>query len=205
MPATEIRIGNIILAAGASTRLGEPKQLLRFRGKTLIRRAVETALKIGAEKTIVVTGANSEKIEKEINYLDCQIVYNENWQSGMGSSIKIGIETLLAEAPETAAVIISLSDQPLIESDHFVELIEEFKKSEKEIVSSVYSDNAGVPALFSRKYFSSLVSIEGDRGAKYLINQNIDDTAQVVFSQNSIDIDTLADYKKLLLIDSENS
>lgn len=197
MRETEKKIGIIILAAGASERLGQPKQLLLFKNQTLVRRAVETAIQTAAEKIIVVLGANFEAIKNEIEDLDCAIVLNENWKDGMSASIKTGLEKLLETAPEISAAIISLCDQPLVESEHFDKLIESFYRTEKFIVSAFYKNKFGVPALFSKEMFSELLNLEGDRGARNLLNNDAENIEKIEMPEAAIDVDTPEDFENL--------
>lgn len=197
MRETDEQIGIIILAAGESKRLGQPKQLLVFKNETLIRRAVKNAIRTEAEKIVVVLGANFEPINNEIEDLDCEIVFNENWKNGMSSTIKTGLEKLLEIAPEISAAIISLCDQPLVESNHFDQLIERFSQTEKPIVSAFYKNKPGVPALFSKEHFSELLNLEGDRGARNLLNSDPDNTEKIEMPEAAFDIDTPEDSKKL--------
>lgn len=198
MRATDKKIGIIILAAGESKRLGQPKQILLFKDETLIRRAVKSATSSKAENVIAVLGANFEAIKAEIENLDCHIVFNESWKSGMSSSIKTGLEKLLEIAPDTSAVIISLCDQPLIESRHFNELVESFFQTHKSIVSAFYKNKFGVPALFSKELFSEILKFEGDRGARNLLNKVSENIKKIEMPEAVFDIDTPIDFDKLV-------
>lgn len=189
--------GILILAAGNSSRLGEPKQLLNFKGKTLLRNVVEEALKV-SDSVIVVTGSNHSEISKEIDNLEVKITENISWNEGMGSSIKIGIAELLNSFPAVENCIISVCDQPFIEASVFSYLIQMQKDSQKEIVASKYSDTLGTPVLFSKKYFKELFCLSGSEGAKKLLQKFKDDIAEISFEQGAIDIDTPSDYQKLI-------
>ncbi len=190
-------IGIIILAAGASSRLGTPKQLLQFQNKTLIRRAVETAIETNY-KTVVVLGANFELINAEIEDLEIEICFNENWQSGMSSSLKTGLKKILEIAPNLSAVIISLCDQPFINSSVFNNLITTFEKTNAPIVASEYAATVGVPALFSRSMFDELLNLSADEGARKIIKKHLASVEKISVPQAEIDIDTAEDYQKLL-------
>ena len=144
----ETNVGIIILAAGASTRLGEPKQLLKFQNKTLITRAVEISTNSKCNNTVVILGAMAEIISKEIEDFSIKICTNESWQMGMASSIKCGLDLLLSEQKNLNAVIILLCDQPFIDSKHIDQLLETFEQTNKDIVAAKYNNTSGVPALF---------------------------------------------------------
>ncbi len=184
----------IILAAGESKRLGKPKQLLEFHGQTLISRTIETALRVNSNNVSVVLGANAEKIKKEIENFPVKICVNENWQNGMASSLKSGLENLDAEID---AVIIMLGDQPLIEARHIKSLIDKFEQTRNPIIAAIYKNTNGVPALFTKKFFPELLQLEGDTGAKKLIQKFIDLVESVEMPEAAIDVDTPEDFQKL--------
>jgi len=189
--------GILILAAGNSSRLGEPKQLLHFKGKSLLRNVAEEALKI-SKAVIVVTGSNHTEISKEIEDLKIVITENKNWNEGMGSSINIGLNQLLNSFPTIENCIISVCDQPFIDASVFSELIQMQKDSQKGIVASKYSETLGTPVLFSKKYFKDLSNLSGHEGAKRLLQKFKDDIAEISFEKGAIDIDTQDDYQKLI-------
>lgn len=189
--------GILILAAGNSSRLGEPKQLLKFNGKTLLRNVVEEAVKV-SESIIVVTGSGHTDIVEEIEDLEVKIVENINWNEGMGSSIKIGMIQLSNKFPEVQNVIVSVCDQPFIKASVFSDLIQIQKDSQKGIVASKYSDTLGTPVLFTKKYFEEISKLSGQEGAKKVIQKFKDDIAEMNFEKGAIDIDTQNDYQKLI-------
>lgn len=203
MRATEKQIGILILAAGESKRLGEPKQLLNFEGETLIRRAVETAIDSGCFPVAVVLGANFEKIEPEIEDLNCLIFRSENWREGMSASIRTGIEQMREIAPEIAGIVIALGDQPLVTSADIKKLVEVFFQTGRPIVASVYKRTTGVPAVFSKDFFDDLANLTEDRGAKYLIAENISYVERISLENAIFDIDTIADYERAIKKSSE--
>lgn len=194
------KIGIIILAAGASTRMnGEPKQLLEFEGKTLLRRAAETALSSGLRPIVVVLGANAEKLLPEIKDLPVLTAINENWATGMGGSIKTGLSVLLAENREIEAAILMLCDQPFVTAETLNRLIETFQKTKKPIAASQYADTIGVPALFAREMFTELSDLQGEAGAKAVIKKHAADIARTPEPEAAFDVDTQADFQKLML------
>ena len=191
-------IGIIILAAGSSTRMnGQPKQLLEFEGKTLLRRAAETALSSNLRPIVVVLGANAEKLLPEIKDLPILPAINENWASGMGGSIKTGLSVLLAENRGIEAAILMLCDQPFVTAETLNRLIETFQKTKKPIAACQYSDTIGVPALFAREMFAELSALQGDAGAKAVIKKHAADVAQTPAPEAAFDVDTQADFQKL--------
>jgi molybdenum cofactor cytidylyltransferase len=192
-------IGLILLAAGASTRLGNfPKQLLEFRGKKLIRRAAENALASQCAKVCAVLGANAERIKSEIDDLPIEIVINENWQAGMSSSLKCGLKKLLEIEPSLSAVAVQLTDQPLIDAAIINCLIEVFLDTRKSIVASQYAETVGVPAIFARPLFADLMNLAEDAGAKRIIKKYSASVEIISIPEAAFDVDTPKDYEDLL-------
>lgn len=189
--------GIIILAAGSSSRLGRPKQLLKYKESTLLKNTISETLKVSNSFIIVVTGANQENVEKELNSSQITISLNADWENGMASSIVKGLNELLLLNPDCEQCIFSVCDQPFITSLIFENLIKEYHKTKKGIVASAYSETLGIPVLFNKKYFKELLELNGQEGAKKLINKYKNDVASVPFEKGNIDIDTEEDYKKL--------
>ncbi len=191
------RYAIIILAAGGSSRLGKPKQVLQFQNSTLLTNVVKAAAAIDNNDIIVVTGAYAEEVEKSITVSNVHIVMNNEWQSGLASSIRTGINQLQKINSEVDTCIIAVSDQPFVSGDTFSGLIEAKEATNKGICASSYKGTAGTPALFDKKYFNTLLSLDGDEGAKKIITGHPDDVTLVPFEKGSIDIDTEQDYEKL--------
>ena len=190
--------GIIILAAGNSSRLGEPKQLLKYQNKSLIQHVVESAIKAINLPVIVVTGSGHNQIMNELNYLPVHFVQNNDWQEGMGSSIRVGVSQLLQISPTVQSVILAVSDQPFVTSQLFLDLIEKVKVSSESIIACSYDNAIGTPVLFQKKHFGSLLALNGSEGAKKLLKQFKEDVVSIPFSLGGIDIDTQEDYQKLL-------
>ena len=190
--------GIIILAAGSSSRLGSTKQLLHFKGKTLLKHTVEEAAEAGAQPVVVVTGANADEVSKEIQNEKVEIVFNKNWEQGMASGIVIGLKNAIRLSKELENIIITVCDQPFVSSSLFQQLFQRQNKSAKHIVASAYADTVGTPALFTIKYFDALMGLTGDQGAKGLLKKYSEDLATVDFPDGYIDIDTQEDYENLL-------
>lgn len=185
----------ILLAAGSSSRMGQSKQLLLVDTDPLLLRSVKTAVNSSANNVIVVLGAEAEKHKSIIENQPVQIVNNNHWQTGMGSSIKGGLNHLLKLKPNTSAVIISVCDQPLLHADHFNELIETYNRSKKNIIASYYSNSPGVPALFDKKLFNELLQIPDDQGAKKLFHKHQESLLTIDFPDGKIDLDTWEEYQ----------
>ncbi|TDE16405.1 nucleotidyltransferase family protein [Dyadobacter psychrotolerans] len=190
--------GIIILAAGNSSRLGEPKQLLHFKDKSLICHVAEEAIAAIGSPVIIVTGSNYELIGSEVKFLPIQLEYNHHWQEGMASSISTGISALLKTNPSIRGIVITVSDQPFVTSALFRDLIETAKQTSKGIVASAYENTLGTPVLFQSQYFEHLLNLKGSEGAKKLLKRFKEDVAEVSFQLGRIDIDTKGDYQNLL-------
>jgi molybdenum cofactor cytidylyltransferase len=200
MPAKEkksAKIAIIILAAGRSSRLGSPKQLLSYRGKTLLQHSIDTALESQASPVMVVLGSGKESIEKELDQTQIFILENTSWESGMASSISCGINNLNTIAPDSEAVILMVCDQPYVSATLLNELTNKYMESGQAIIASSYENTLGTPALFHKSLFSELSALEGESGAKSLIKKYSQQTGFVSFAQGSIDIDTRENYRNL--------
>ena len=189
------RTGAVVLAAGASTRMGTPKQLLVYQGQTLIRRAAETALASVCDPVVVVLGANAVQAGNELE-LPVIVTRNREWETGMSSSIRAGLEALLGDWT-LDAVVMMLCDQPFVTSALINQLVECRSRTGKSIVASDYRGTLGVPALFSSTFFAELAALTGDQGARQIIQNYPHDTATVSFSAAAIDVDTPHDYDAL--------
>lgn len=190
-------IAVIILAAGRSARLGSPKQLLSYRGKTLLQHTIDTALESQASPILVVLGSGKDAIKKELEQKQVFILENSSWESGMASSISCGITNLQELAPESKAAILMVCDQPFVDAKLLNNLITKHKDTRQSIVASSYANTLGTPALFHQSLFSELLVLEGESGAKSLIKKYSLQTGFVSFDQGSIDIDTRENYRNL--------
>lgn len=189
--------GIVILAAGNSSRLGQPKQLLGYKDETLLQHIIAEASKLPDAVVIVVTGANHELIEKNIDS-KVKTAFNSDWELGMSSSINTGLKKLWELHPEIEECIFTVCDQPFVSHSIFENLITEYHKTQKGIVASSYSDTLGTPVLFGKKYFEELFNLKGQEGAKKIINRFLEDTASILFEKGDIDIDTEDDYNRLI-------
>ncbi len=189
-------IAIIILAAGGSSRMGQPKQLLPWGKTTLLGHSIDQALNSQAKKVFVVLGANVDEIGASIEHKSIQLLKNKGWESGMGCSIAVGAKKALEEGFD--AVLIMLADQPQIDSVFLGELISEWQKKQQPIIATGYDTKAGVPAIFEKSYFSELAALEGDLGAKEIIATNISNVVVLSHSNVIDDIDTLETYNKIV-------
>ncbi|MES2874690.1 MAG: nucleotidyltransferase family protein [Bacteroidota bacterium] len=187
----------IILAAGNSSRLGSPKQLLTYGGKPLLQLAIDSAKESGADQVIVVLGSSMQLIECKISTEGILIIENPNWENGLSSSIKAGLKTLTKISVDFDAIILMVCDQPFVDAKILKALIHEQAMTGCAIVGCSYDDTKGIPALFHKSIFPELLSLEGDTGAKKMFEKYKEVASFVSFKDGGIDIDTLEDYKNL--------
>lgn len=192
------KIGGLILAAGGSSRLGRPKQLVHFQGKTLIRNAAETLVDSSCDSIVVVLGAEIDGSTSEIADLPINICINHNWQTGMSSSIKAGLKELVKLEGNLSAVVVTLCDQPHITTENIDQLVTEFQQANPRIVAAQYGETVGVPALFSKELFNDLLELKGDKGARQLIRDNLPFVERIEIEKAAIDIDHPDDADRLL-------
>ncbi|RZS97586.1 nucleotidyltransferase family protein [Cecembia calidifontis] len=191
------KIGIVLLAAGESARLGRPKQLLVYKGKTLLENAIENAKTSHAAHFVVILGANAALIQEKLDMGQIQFLVNPDWKTGMSASMRLGL-SFLKEKYQVDAVLIILADQPFADSALLNELIDQYYKTKKGIIAASYKNTLGVPALFDKKYFPELLLLSEKEGAKKIIFAHREDTVPIDFPLASVDIDTEEDYKELL-------
>jgi molybdenum cofactor cytidylyltransferase len=191
-------VAAVVLAAGGSSRLGQPKQLLQFRGQSLLRRVVDAATEAGCWPVVVVIGAERERLKQELAETKELLVENETWERGIGNSIRAGLRTAISAYPKTEAIIVLSCDQPLVDAKTIVALNSKYVETKKPIIASSYAETLGIPALFARSYFDELFVLDDDAGAKQIILNHRGDVVEFPFPEGAIDIDTPADYEKLL-------
>jgi CTP:molybdopterin cytidylyltransferase MocA len=193
-----ISVAAIVLAAGASRRLGQPKQLLLHRGVTLLERALILSSEAGAAPVIAVLGAQFEHILQSITIGDAIPVINERWEQGIATSIHAGIDTLDEIAPNAAGVLMLACDQPRLTVDHLRALLDAFSaRREPLMVASAYAGVLGIPAVFPRTVFAHLRALRGDKGARALLVEPLCDLIEVPFPGGEVDIDERADLSQL--------
>jgi molybdenum cofactor cytidylyltransferase len=193
-----VRVGVVLLAAGGSSRLGRPKQLLLHEGKTLVRRAAEAAVAADCEPVVVVLGAHAQDVAAELTGLSVRTVHNAAWEAGMGSSLRVGLRALDTEGRQSVdAALVMLCDQLRVDARHLRALVEAFTRTRSPIIASGYDGARGVPALFSRALFSELESLTADQGARGVIAQDPSRVVEVVLAGGSEDVDKPADLSRL--------
>jgi molybdenum cofactor cytidylyltransferase len=192
----EAEVGAIVLAAGSSSRMGQPKQLLPIDGQPMVRRVTEAMCESGLGQVVVVVGAHAEAVTAALAGLPVEIVTNQDWAEGMSTSLRAGLGAL---GPEVQAVLIALADQPALTPDLLRTLVARHQSSGAPITAPFYRGQRGNPVLFDRNLFPELLAVEGDRGGRALFARyhgqieclEVDDPAVIQ------DIDTYEDYERM--------
>jgi len=191
-------ISAIILAAGESKRMGEPKQLMPFGQSTILEKAIiNNLLSSAVNEIIVVLGYRAEEVLKTIATKPVKIAINPDYKQGMSTSIIAGLSLIARQAQ---AVMLALGDQPLVDSQTINRLIEEFYNHDKGIVVPTYHGKRGHPVIFAIKYKQKLLELKGDIGGREVIKDHPDDILEVAVDSESVitDIDTINDYRSQL-------
>lgn len=193
------RVGAIILAAGQSTRMGEPKQLLRLGQSTVLERTLENIRGAGLDEIVLVLGSSAETIRQHITasaFEALKVVVNEGYDQGMASSLREGLSIV---HPQIDAVLIVLADQPFIRSETFGQIVDRYRRSEAQIVIPTYKGSRGNPVLLDRSVFPEIMALSGDIGCRAIFGSHSDGIVNVEVEDNGIllDIDNKADYERL--------
>ncbi|PHQ28895.1 nucleotidyltransferase family protein [Leeuwenhoekiella nanhaiensis] len=189
------KIAILILAAGSASRMGKVKQLLSYKHTTLLGYAIEQALKTPADAIYCVLGAGAEDIKNEIRQ-PVKTIYNPNWEQGMGSSIAVGIQEIEKAGFDYA--LIMLADQPRIDAVFLTQLMGMATVHKNTLIASDYGSKNGVPALFPKSFFDQLKTLDGDQGARQLLNSGNPKPLTLIAEDRVQDIDTPDDYSRLL-------
>ncbi|WMI65428.1 nucleotidyltransferase family protein [Aestuariibaculum sp. YM273] len=189
------QIAMVILAAGASKRMGEPKQLLLWGDSTLLEHSIETALDVSANHVYLVLGANYKTLKSKIESRPVEIIYNPDWEKGLGKSISKAVTHLKNSNLKFDGVLFLLADQPFITSDYLEQMIGAFKPKKEQIIATSYVDGEnGVPVLFDAVYFTELEALNEDKGAKQILKHH-KQKVEILFSgTKNIDLDTQTEY-----------
>lgn len=191
------RVAAIIAAAGSSSRLGQPKQLLMLNGEPLLQRAVRVACEAGATPVFVVLGAYRELIESNLDLASAKIVANPEWEEGIASSVRAGVAAVESEAVHPAGVLLMTCDQPRVTTEHLRRIIDGFLRSSESAVASVYAGARGIPAIFPPEAFADLSALHGDKGARGLLANAHWPVLDVPLPGGEVDIDRPEDLDQL--------
>lgn len=190
--------GVLIVAAGESKRLGTPKQLLQFEGQSIINRLIEIVRMSGEIPITMVLGAEAEAIQAQLTDTTLNLVLNEDWKEGMGTSIRIGLTRMIEVDSALDGVMILVCDQPYIKSEQIQALIQLQNNTGLPMAACFYAGIVGTPALFHSSMFPQLLQLKDDNGAKIILKEAIDQVAQLHFEKAVMDIDTEEDYQKII-------
>lgn len=195
----EKHVAAVILAAGGSTRLGEPKQLIEVGGLPLVRRAAMAAADAGAHPIVVVLGADNHQILPALEGLpNVRIALNSRWETGLASSLAAGLSAL-GDPPEVDGALIVLADQPFVDAHALRILVDAFGTDR--IVASSYSNILGVPAVIGREFFGELSGLTGDKGAGPWLRTRPGDVMSIPLIASPLDIDTPQDVAVMRQLD----
>jgi len=189
--------GIIILAAGASRRLGYPKQLLEIEDENLLNRMIRMARDSNFEVVSVVVGAHIELIIPQIDTTGIHLFLNPDWESGMSSTLACGLKYTLRAHPGLQSVLILLVDQPHVTTELINSFLKKYQEEAPPIVAARYDDTFGVPALFDQKLFPKLLDLKGSSGARQLIRSHKKKLIAVDFPEGKMDVDTPEDWEKI--------
>ena len=191
------KIGIVILAAGQSSRMGTPKQLLTYNGNSLIDKVIDTAISSNLSPVVLVLGAFKAEIEVNILRDGISIVENTQWNEGMAGSVRIGLEKLIEISPNIEGVIFMVCDQPFVNTEILEALIKIQAETGFDAAACRYNGKIGTPALLLKSHFNALFQLKGDTGARKILLENSEKVAIVDFDAGIFDIDTPEDYQKL--------
>jgi len=191
-----MNLAAILLAAGGSTRMGSPKQLLPYRGVTLVRHAASTLLAAEIIPMVVVVGNQSGDVAAALAGLPVHVCVNAGWERGIGSSVRAGVAFVANHFPEADVLLIALADQPSVAAAHFVALRAAWGEASP-LVASGYEGVAGVPAIFGRAFFADLAQLGDGDGAKSVLRSHAD-LLRIIPLAAGRDIDSPGEYDQLL-------
>ncbi len=188
------------MAAGASTRMGAIKQLLPWKSSNLLLEAISTIKNSKCSSVYVVLGAHAEQIKMECHFEKNRVtvVSNPDWSAGLGTSIGYGVKKVLESMERPDGILVCLADQPLLTSAYMDSMIHAFNNvSSKKIVATNYGNKAGVPALFPASMYPELQLLQGDKGAKELLESKKNELKLLDAKGQLTDIDTKNEYQQL--------
>ncbi|HEU4746150.1 MAG TPA: selenium cofactor biosynthesis protein YqeC [Anaerolineales bacterium] len=201
--AVHERIAGIVLAAGESTRYGQPKQLLDWKGEPFVRAVAKTALQGGLSPVLVITGADAGRVESTLHDLDVVVIRNEHWKTGQAGSIRAGIEFLVKpSSPKTGGAIFLLADQPQLTGSVLHALLEKHATQLYPVVAPMVMDRRANPVLFDRATFSGLLTLEGDVGGRAVFHNHHVEYLPWHDDRLLLDVDTPEMYQRLIADDS---
>jgi molybdenum cofactor cytidylyltransferase len=185
-----LKVAAVVLAAGASRRLGKPKQRLQIDGESLLHRTARLALAAGWAPVFVVLGFEAEQMQADLGWLPVTVVRNPRWLEGMGASLRVGVHAAAAIRPKVDALLVLVCDQPRLTQHHLQTLLAHCVSGRAAIIASQYAGQTGVPAVFGREFFPQLQAVEGDRGAREVLVRESARLQAVAWPDGAFDLDT---------------
>lgn len=192
--------GAVVLAAGPSTRFGEPKQLLCWQGEPLVRRAARLAVDAGLWPVVVVVGARCEQVRAALAGLPVATTAVKDLAEGLSGSIRCGLARLTECAPRIGGVVLLACDQPLVEAAHLAALVAAAEATGAPIVASAYGGGVGLPALFGAPVLAELAALDGDAGARSVLTRDPARVVAVPLADGEVDVDTPEDWARALAL-----
>ncbi|MGY6649213.1 nucleotidyltransferase family protein [Wenyingzhuangia sp. IMCC45574] len=187
----------LVLAAGASKRMGSPKQLLPIKDQILLTVVVQQALQVCENDTYVVLGANFNTVSEHLKDFSSKILFNMNWDQGIGSSIAFGISEIHS-LQKYDQVVLLLADQPTVVAQDIQDLIKYHIQHINKITVTRCKNYIGVPAVFDASFFEEMMQLSDDYGAKTIVKKHIDQVSLFKIDREIWDVDTQEDYQKIL-------
>lgn len=187
----------VVLAAGNSSRLGQPKQLVRYKNETLLVRTIRQAKEAGCSSVIVVLGFEANRMKNALTGWDVQIVMNTKWATGMASSLHAGLAAWSGPAPADSNVLLLLCDQPHVQTDDLRKLLAMHTSQHLDVTAAVYAGRMGVPAVFRRNLVEELMAITGDKGARDVIDRHREKAGTIDLPAAEFDVDSLDDLRHI--------
>jgi molybdenum cofactor cytidylyltransferase len=192
------KIAAVVLAAGSSSRMGAPKQLLPYHDTTLLNHTLLPVATLFPGNTYLVLGANASAVLASIPEGTCHIVINHEWATGMATSVQAGLQRSELDNPDLDGIIFLTADQPAVTASHLAKMLAAYLSGHYPIIASKYEGVAGVPALFDKRMFPELKKLIADTGARHIIRQFENEVLPIPLADGGIDIDTPAQYQHLI-------
>jgi len=197
-PLAALPVSGVILAAGAASRMGQPKLLLQWKGEPLICHAARTALQAGLDPVVVVTGSYAAKMQAALAGLSVRLVHNPDWQTGQSTSVRAGLAAL---PDHIQAVIFLLGDQPFVTAGLLLALVNTYARTRPTILAPFVGEKRANPVLFDRSIFPALGKLQGDAGARSIFAQYPPTPMPWPDERLLFDVDTPGDYQRLLALE----
>ncbi len=201
-----MKLGAVILAAGAASRMGAAKMLLPYSDKTILEHIVKEVQALNPATICLVTGKYADQIKSTLEITGLELLNFPDWELGMAASIKFGLQSVLAKLPAVDAILFVVSDQPFLDRQVLYKMVNAFQASAKGIVAARYQLQNGTPVIFHRRYFEHILQLQGDKGAKKIVDQHLADLETIDFPLGAMDIDTHEDYTRFQeLLNKQNA